>query len=84
MFSYKTKGVCSTTINLEIEDNILKSVEFIGGCSGNLQGIAHLVKDMNVDEVITRLQGIDCRQKGTSCPDQLSKALIEWKNNNTK
>lgn len=81
MYSYKTSGVCSSTINLEIEDNIIKNVEFIGGCSGNLQGIGSLVKGMTVDEVITRLQGIDCRNRGTSCPDQLSKALIAWKEN---
>lgn len=79
MYSYKTSGVCSSTINLEIEDNIIKNVEFIGGCSGNLQGIGSLVKGMSVDEVITKLQGIDCRSRGTSCPDQLSKALTAWK-----
>lgn len=82
MYSYKTSGVCSSTINIDIENNIIKSVEFIGGCSGNLQGIGHLVTGMNVDEVITKLQGIDCRHRGTSCPDQLAKALIEWKKEN--
>ncbi|WP_294406263.1 TIGR03905 family TSCPD domain-containing protein [uncultured Clostridium sp.] len=81
MYSYKTSGVCSSTINLEIEDNIIKNIEFIGGCSGNLQGIGSLVKGMSVDEVITKLKGIDCRSRGTSCPDQLSKALIAWKEN---
>lgn len=81
MYSYKTSGVCSSTINIEIEDNIVKNVEFIGGCSGNLLGIGSLVTGMTVDEVITKLQGIDCRSKGTSCPDQLSKALIAWKEN---
>ena len=81
MYSYKTSGVCSSTINLEIEDNIIKNIEFIGGCSGNLQGIGSLVKGMSVDEVITKLKGIDCRSRGTSCPDQLSKALISWKEN---
>lgn len=81
MYSYKTSGVCSSTINLEIEDNIIKNVEFVGGCSGNLQGIGSLVKGMSVDEVITKLQGIDCRSRGTSCPDQLSKALTAWKEN---
>ena len=79
MYSYKTSGVCSSLINLEISDNIVENVEFIGGCAGNLSGIGHLVKGMLVDEVITKLQGIDCRQKGTSCPDQLSKALLAWK-----
>lgn len=79
MFSYKTSGVCSSTINLEIADNIVENVEFIGGCAGNLLGIGHLVKGMPVDEVIERLEGIDCKNKGTSCPDQLSKALLAWK-----
>jgi len=79
MYSYKTSGVCSTTINLEITNNIVENVEFVGGCSGNLLGIGHLVKGMPVDEVIAKLKGIDCRSKGTSCPDQLSKALLQWK-----
>ena len=81
MYSYKTSGVCSSTINLEIENNIIKNVEFIGGCAGNLLGIGSLVKGLSVDEVISKLQGIDCRGKGTSCPDQLSKALTAWKEN---
>ena len=79
MYSYKTSGVCSSVINLEIENNIIKNLEFVGGCSGNLSGIGSLVKGMNVDDVIVKLQGIDCRNRGTSCPDQLSKALIAWK-----
>ncbi|MGN0145287.1 MAG: TIGR03905 family TSCPD domain-containing protein [Clostridium sp.] len=82
MYSYKTSGVCSSTINLEIENNIIKSVEFIGGCSGNLSGISRLITGMNVDDVINKLQGTDCRNRGTSCPDQLAKALISWKENN--
>ncbi len=81
MYSYKTSGVCSSTINIEIEDNIIKNVEFIGGCAGNLLGIGSLVKGLSVDEVISKLQGIDCRGRGTSCPDQLSKALTAWKQN---
>lgn len=82
IYSYKTSGVCSSTINIDIEDNIVKNVEFIGGCSGNLLGIGSLVKGMTVDEIINKLNGIDCRNKGTSCPDQLSKALTAWKENN--
>ena len=82
MYSYKTSGICSSTINIEIEDNIIKNVEFIGGCAGNLLGIGSLVKGLSVDEVISKLQGIDCRGKGTSCPDQLSKALLAYKSNN--
>ena len=79
MYSYKTSGVCSSTINLEIKDNIVENVEFVGGCSGNLSGIGQLVKGMTVDDVIAKLNGIDCKRKGTSCPDQLSKALLKWK-----
>lgn len=82
MFSYKTKGVCSSTINLEIVDNVIQSVEFIGGCNGNLQGIGHLVQGMKVDDVIEKLNGIHCGKRSTSCPDQLSLALLEWKKEN--
>ena len=82
MFSYKTAGVCASNINLEISNNIVNNVEFVGGCAGNLMGISHLVKGKSVDEVITTLTGIDCRGKGTSCPDQLTKALLEWKKEN--
>ena len=79
MFSYKTAGVCSSKINLDIVDNIIQNVEFVGGCAGNLLGIGQLVKGMSVDDVINKLNGVDCKRKGTSCPDQLSKALLEWK-----
>lgn len=72
---YKTKGVCSRKINYEIEDGKLKNVEFEGGCSGNLQGIGRLVEGMEVNEAISRLEGIKCGFKSTSCPDQLAKAL---------
>ena len=82
MFSYKTNGVCSSIINLEIVDNVIQSVEFIGGCNGNLQGIGHLVKGMKVDDVIEKLNGIHCGRRSTSCPDQLSLALLEWKKEN--
>lgn len=73
--TYKTKGVCSREIHLEIEDDIIKSVEFVGGCSGNTQGVARLVTGMNVDEAIARMEGIKCGFKSTSCPDQLAQAL---------
>ena len=79
MYSYRTSGVCASVINLEIEDNIIKNVEFIGGCNGNLSGISKLVTGMNIDDVIDKLKGTDCRNRGTSCPDQLTKALISWK-----
>lgn len=73
--TYKTSGTCSQYINIELEDDIIKNVEFIGGCHGNTQGVASLVKGMSADEVIKRLKGIDCKSKGTSCPDQLATAL---------
>ena len=72
---YKTKGVCSKEINFTIEDGKVKDVSFKSGCSGNLQGIGKLVEGMKVEEVITKLKGLDCGGRGTSCPDQLSKAL---------
>lgn len=72
---YKTKGVCAREIHLEIENDKIKSVKFIGGCSGNTQGVARLVQGMEVQEAINRLSGIDCGGRGTSCPDQLSIAL---------
>lgn len=74
-FSYKTKGVCSNTIQFEIENDILTNVTYQGGCHGNLQGISALVEGMHVDEVISRVKGIRCGFKDTSCPDQLARAL---------
>ncbi len=79
-FTYTTNGVCSRFIEIEVEDNIVKSVKYIGGCNGNTQGIASLVVGMEVDEVIKRLKGINCNGRGTSCPDQLAKALIANRN----
>lgn len=76
---YKTSGTCSSAIDFEVEDGIVKEVKFIGGCNGNTQGVAALVKGMPVDEVISRLEGIKCGFKSTSCPDQLAKALKEWR-----
>lgn len=72
---YKTTGVCSRAINFEIEDSIIKSVEFVGGCAGNTQGVARLIEGMNVEEAIKRLEGIKCGARPTSCPDQLAIAL---------
>lgn len=74
-YTYVPKGVCSRQIELEIEEGIVKSLTVVGGCDGNLQGIAKLVEGMKIEEVIKRLKGIDCRGKGTSCPDQIAKAL---------
>ncbi len=72
---YKTEGTCSTHIELTVEEGVIKEVAFWGGCNGNLQGISRLVKDMKVEDALTRLEGIRCGRRSTSCPDQLSKAL---------
>ena len=76
-YEYKTKGTCSQRIFFEIEDGKVKNVQFVGGCNGNLKGIAALVEGMDVQDVITRVEGIRCGMKSTSCPDQLEKALKE-------
>ena len=76
MKSYRTNGTCARQINFEIENGVLTACEFIGGCAGNTQGIAKLVIGMKVQDVIDRLKGTLCRN-GTSCPDQLAKALIK-------
>lgn len=78
---YKTKGTCSSAIEFEIEDGILKDIKFHGGCQGNTTGVAVLTKGLPVDEVIDKLSGIQCGFRGTSCPDQLSKALKTYKAN---
>lgn len=74
-FEYIPRGVCSRKIIIDVEDDKVLDVKFIGGCNGNLKGIGALVKGMTVEEVISRLEGIDCNMKGTSCPDQLAMAL---------
>ncbi len=78
MYVYKTQGTCSRAIEIEVEGDTIKSVNFIGGCAGNTQGVARLAEGMKVDEAIRRLKGIQCRG-GTSCPDQLATALLEIK-----
>ncbi len=78
-YSYTPRGVCSRKIDLQIEDGIIKQVKFTGGCAGNTQGVAALLVGMSVDEAIERLGGIKCGFKPTSCPDQLSLALREYK-----
>lgn len=80
MNTYTTRGVCSQSIEFEVEDGIITNVQFTGGCSGNTQGVASLIKGMHIDEAIKRLDGIDCKGRGTSCPDQLAKALKQYKN----
>ncbi len=78
-FEYKTKGTCSQMIYFTLEENKIHDVSFLGGCNGNLQGIGKLVEGMDVDEAISRLDGIHCGPKPTSCPDQLAQALREAK-----
>ena len=73
--TYRPKGVCSQLMEIETEGNIVKSLKVTGGCSGNLRGIARLVKGMEIDEVIARLEGVRCGTGRTSCPDQLAQAL---------
>ena len=78
MFTYSTKGTCSRQILFDVDaDNKLHNVRFIGGCGGNLQGIARLVEGKNIDDIQDLLAGIRCRN-GTSCPDQLAKAIAEY------
>lgn len=72
---YRPKGVCSQNIIVELDGDVIRHVEFVGGCSGNTQGISRLVEGMKAEEAITRLEGIRCGVRPTSCPDQLSKAL---------
>lgn len=72
---YKTKGVCSTFIDISVTDGIIESVVFTGGCNGNLQGISRLVEGLQAEEAIRKLKGIKCGFKSTSCPDQLANAL---------
>lgn len=74
MFRYTTQGTCSRQILIDTQDDVVRHVEFIGGCAGNTQGVARLVEGMKIDEVIDRCKGIQCRA-GTSCPDQLARAL---------
>ncbi len=76
-YTYTTHGVCSRQITVELEGDIIKEVNFLGGCHGNTQGVAALVKGMDAQEAIERLKGIRCGGRGTSCPDQLANALSE-------
>lgn len=77
--TYKPKGVCSQLMDVEVEDGKIVSVEILGGCSGNLQGISRLVVGMDIDDAISRMEGIRCGWKSTSCPDQLAQALKQLK-----
>ena len=78
-YEYKTSGTCSQRILFEVEEGKVKNVQFLGGCNGNLKGIGALVEGMDVDAVISRLDGTTCGMKSTSCPDQLAKALKKAK-----
>ncbi len=76
--TYKTQSVCSRSIDIDVEDGIVVNVKFTGGCAGNTQGVASLIRGMKVEEAISRLEGIRCGFKPTSCPDQLAKALKKY------
>lgn len=81
-YSYKTSGVCSREILFDVEDGIVHNIRFVMGCNGNTQGVGALAEGMKIDEVISRLENIDCGGRGTSCPDQLAKALKKVKEQN--
>ena len=78
-YEFPTAGVCSVKIQFEVEDSIVRNVKFTGGCSGNTQGVANLAEGMNIHDLITRLKGIRCGMRPTSCPDQLARALMQAK-----
>ena len=79
VFRYQPKGVCATEMSFTIDNDIIKNVEIIGGCPGNSQGVAKLCIGRNIDEIISILKNIKCRNKPTSCPDQLATALEQYK-----
>ena len=78
-YRYTPEGVCSSELIFQIEGNIVKKLEVVGGCPGNTVGVAKLVQNRTIDEIINLLKDIPCRDKGTSCPDQIAKALMEYK-----
>lgn len=80
-YRYQPKGVCSYEMIIEVEEDTVKKVTIVGGCAGNTKGISKLVEGMKIDEVIEKLKGTPCRDRGTSCPDQLARALEEIKKN---
>lgn len=80
MNTFTTSGTCSRAINFEVEDNIITHVDFVGGCSGNTQGVSRLIEGMNIHDAINKIEGIKCGVRNTSCPDQLAKALKEYLN----
>ncbi len=78
MNTFTTKGTCSRAINFEVEGDIITHVDFVGGCSGNTQGVARLIEGMNINDAISKIEGIKCGPRPTSCPDQLATALKEY------
>ena len=78
-FEYKTRGTCSSKIFFDVEDGCIHNLQFIGGCNGNLQGISRLVEGMKLDDVVSRVKGVHCGMKQTSCPDQLALAILAAK-----
>ena len=74
---YKTRGTCARAVIVDVEDGVITDCEFVGGCSGNTQGVASLVKGMKVEDAVSKIKGIKCGMKSTSCPDQLARALEE-------
>ncbi len=80
VFQYKPQGVCCQLMQIAVNNDLIEDVQFMGGCHGNLQGIGKLVKGMPIEDVITKLEGIKCGNKPTSCPDQLTQALVVYKN----
>lgn len=81
-YVYEPQGVCSRQMIFEIEEDIVKDVKIIGGCAGNTVGVSKLIQGLKIDEIIKKLKGIPCGSKGTSCPDQIAKALEKYKRNN--
>lgn len=79
-YTYEPRGVCSRQMEIEVDKDIIKSVKIVGGCAGNTVGVARLIEGMQIDEAIKRIKGIQCGNKGTSCPDQLALALEQIKN----
>ena len=75
MYTYKTVGVCSRSISFDVVDGLVRNVVFNGGCNGNTQGVARLIEGMEINDAIRRIRGVDCGGRGTSCPDQLARAL---------
>ncbi|GHU47094.1 TSCPD domain-containing protein [Bacilli bacterium] len=80
-YEYRPEGTCSQLMTIEIHNGVIKSLKVVGGCHGNLQGIGRLVAGMKINDVIAKLQGVKCKMRNTSCPDQLAKALILIKEN---